>query len=101
MYIVCTDQVSKQEDEAAALGARLQAQSSELQAMEQDTALREEMTQLLQHANTDIVRPPAGRKCMHLVRLTPRSLPQINLQMSRTRGRRGALYTGWSASVSG
>ena len=60
MYIVCTDQVSKQEDEAAALGAQLQAQNSELQAMKQDTALREEMTHLLQHANTDIVRPRQG-----------------------------------------
>ena len=47
------DQLSQRENEVSALSGQL---SSELEKMQEDAGRKEEMTQLLQHANNDIVR---------------------------------------------
>lgn len=53
----CHDQLSQRENEVSVLGGQLRA---ELEKMQEDAGLKE-VTQLLQHANTDIVRT----SCVH------------------------------------
>lgn len=53
LYFCWHDQLSQRENEVSALSGQL---SSELEKMQEDAGRKEEMTQLLQHANDDIVR---------------------------------------------